>query len=272
MLTSNALSFLGTVTMATAAGILPVLSPLSAIPSPTPVRSADVRLGWRRILLSGVLGFNLLFAAGGVGAAEPGVNVEAGKFITATVSAGLQMLNDTRFDQGQRESRFDALVRQNVDAARAARFVLGRYWNSATDIERRRFAEVYAGYIAHTYAKALPYLNGATIKIVRTSENGDEIAVKTLFNHDRASRPAVCWDTTVYRNDPMCRDADTRWAVDWLLHRTSDGFKIIDVDVEGESLLLNERDEFASLIKRAGGTVAGLTQIIEALAVGEPRS
>jgi phospholipid transport system substrate-binding protein len=271
MLTSNALSFLGTVTMATAAGILPVLSPLSAIPQPTTVPSADVQPSWRRILLYGVFGFNLLFVTGGVGATEP-VNAEADKFITATVSAGLQMLNDTRFDQGQRESRFDALVRQNVDAVRAARFVLGHYWNSSTDLERRRFAEVYASYIARTYAKALPYLNGATIKVVRTSANGDEIEVKTLFNHDRASRPAVCWDTTVYRNDPMCRDADTRWAVDWLLHRTGDGFKIVDVGVEGESLLLNERDEFASLIKRAGGTVAGLTRIIEALVVGEPRS
>ncbi len=159
------------------------------------------------------------------------------------------MLNETRFDQGQRENRFDALVRQNVDAARAARFVLGHYWNSSTDIECRRFAEVYAGHIAHTYAKVLPYLNGATIKVVRISENGDEIEVKTLFNHDHASRPPVCWDTTVYRSDPMCRDADTRWAVDWLLHRTSNGFEI--VDVEGESLLLNERNEFASLIKGA---------------------
>lgn len=271
MLISNALTFLDARTMATAAGIVPVLSPLSAIPAPTSVPSNDVRTGWRRIVLSSVLGFNLLLAPD-VGATETGVNVAASKFITDTVSAGLQVLNDTRFDQGQRESRFDALVRQRVDAARAARFVLGRYWTSSTDMERRHFAEVYAGYIAHTYAKALPYLNGATLKVVRTTENGDEIEVKTLFNHDRASRPAVCWDTTVYRNDPMCRDADTRWAVDWLLHRTGDGFKIVDVEVEGESLLLNERDEFASLIKRAGGTIAGLTRIIEALVVGEPRS
>lgn len=43
MLTSNALSFLGTVTMATAAGILPVPSPLSAIPPPTTIPSADVQ-------------------------------------------------------------------------------------------------------------------------------------------------------------------------------------------------------------------------------------
>lgn len=45
MLTSNALSFLGVRTMATAAGILPVPSPLCAIPSPTPVPSNDVRPG-----------------------------------------------------------------------------------------------------------------------------------------------------------------------------------------------------------------------------------
>jgi phospholipid transport system substrate-binding protein len=272
MLTSNVPSFLGALTMATAAGILPVLSPLSAIPLPTPAPANDVRPGWWRTVLSGALGINLLLAPGSVGATEPTVNVAASKFITETISAGLQMLNDARFDQTQRDSLFETLVRQNVDVDRAARFVLGRHWNSSTDIERQHFAAVYADYIAHTYAKALPYFNGANLKVVRTSENGDEIDVKTLFSHDRASRPAVCLATTMYRNEPICRDADARWDVEWLLHRTGAGFKIVDVDVEGASVLLNERDEFASLIEHAGGTVAGLTRIIEARLVGEPSS
>jgi hypothetical protein len=38
---------------------------------------------------------------------------------------------------------------------------------------------------------------------------------------------------------------------------------IVDVDVEGESLL-NQRDEFATLIARAGGTISGPIRIIEA--------
>ncbi len=272
MLTSNAPNFLGAITMATAAGISPVLSPLSTIPLPTPAPSHDLSPGWWRIVLSGVLGINLLLAPGSAGATEPGVNVAASKFIMETISAGLQMLSDARVDQGQREGLFEALVRQNVDVARAARFVLGRYWNGSTDIERQHFAEVYANYIAHTYAKALPYFSGTTLKVIRTTQNGDDIEVKTLFDHDRASRPGVCLATTVYRSEPICRDADARWDVDWLLHRTGDAFKIVDVDVEGTSVLLTEREEFAALIERAGGTVAGLTRIIEARVVGQPSS
>jgi phospholipid transport system substrate-binding protein len=272
MLTSNAPNFLGAITMATAAGISPGLSPLSTIPLPTQAPAVDPSPGWWRIVLSGVLGINLLLAAGNVGATEPGVNVAASKFIMETVSAGLQMLSDARGDQAQREGLFEALVRQNVDIDRAARFVLGRYWNASTDIERQHFAEVHADYIAHTYAKALPYFSGTTLKVIRTTENGDEIEVKTLFDHDRASRPAFCLATTVYRNEPICRDTDARWDVDWLLHRTGDTFKIVDVDVEGASVLLTERAEFAALIEGAGGTVAGLTRIIEARVAGEPSS
>jgi phospholipid transport system substrate-binding protein len=272
MLISTPVSFLGAKTITTAAGVLPAISPLSAIPLPTSAPLSDVRPGWRRIALSGMVGINLLLAPGVVGATQPDVSVEASKFIAETVSAGLQILHDTRLDQAQRGNRFDALVRQNVDVAGAARFVLGRYWNSSTDMERRRFAEVYANYVASTYAEALRYISGTTLKIVRATKNGDEIAVKTLFNHDRASTPAVCWGTTVYRSEPMCRDADARWEVNWLLHRGGDGFKIVDVNVDGESLLLNQRDEFASLIGRAGGTVAGLTGIIEARVGAEPSS
>ena len=244
MQTSNA-RFLGAITMAAAAG-------------------------WWRIVLSGVSGIVLLLASGNVGATELGVNVEASKFITETVSAGREMLDDTRFDQAQGERLFEELIRQNVDFARAAKFVLGRYWGSATDMERQHFAEVYADYIARTYAKALPHFRGTTLEVVRTIEHGDEIEVKTLFNHDRASRPAVCSESAMYRNDPICRDANARWDVDWLLHRTDDAFKIVDVNVAGMSVLLNERDEFASILERAG--VAGLTRIIEARLVGEPSS
>jgi phospholipid transport system substrate-binding protein len=269
---SNALSFLGAKTMAIAAGVVPVLSPLSAIPSPTPAPSSDVCPSWRRIVLSSIVGVNLLVAPGDAGATEAGVSVEAGKFITDTVTAGLQILQDPRLDQAQRESRLGALVLQNVDVAGAARFVLGRYWNSSTDMERRRFAGVYRNYIADTYAKALRYIGGTTLKVVRTTTNGNKIEVKTHFIHDRANKPAVCWGTTVYRSEPMCRDADAGWEVDWLLQRVGGGFKIGDVEVDGESLLLNQRDEFASLIGRAGGTVTGLTGIIEARVGAEPSS
>jgi phospholipid transport system substrate-binding protein len=236
------------------------------------VPSNDVRPRWWRIVLSAAVGTNLLLASGHVGATERPVNAEASKFITDTVSAGLQILNDAQPDQpSERERHFAALMRRNVDVTRAARFVLGRYWNSSTDMERRRFADVYADYIAHAYGKALPYFRGTTLKVVGTIGVGEDIKVKTIFDHDRA-RPAACWNSTLHRNDPMCRDTEARWDVGWLLHRTVDGFKIVDVDVEGESLLLNQRDEFTSLIAREGGTLGGLTRIIEARLSGEQNS
>ena len=39
-------------------------------------------------------------------------------------------------------------------------------------------------------------------------------------------------------------------------------YKIVDVDVEGISMILAQREEFASVIQRNGGTVSGLIQAI----------
>jgi phospholipid transport system substrate-binding protein len=51
--------------------------------------------------------------------------------------------------------------------------------------------------------------------------------------------------------------------VSWRVHKGEDAYKIVDVDVEGVSMMLTQREEFASVIQRSGGTVSGLTQAIE---------
>jgi phospholipid transport system substrate-binding protein len=47
------------------------------------------------------------------------------------------------------------------------------------------------------------------------------------------------------------------------VHNDKGLFKITDVDVEGVSMALAQREEFASVIQRNGGTVAGLNQSLE---------
>jgi len=40
-------------------------------------------------------------------------------------------------------------------------------------------------------------------------------------------------------------------------------YKIVDAEVEGVSMALTERDEFASAIQQQGGTVAALNKALE---------
>jgi phospholipid transport system substrate-binding protein len=46
--------------------------------------------------------------------------------------------------------------------------------------------------------------------------------------------------------------------VEWRLSREAGGWRITDVIVDDVSLAVTQRDEFASVIARSGGQVAGL--------------
>ena len=53
------------------------------------------------------------------------------------------------------------------------------------------------------------------------------------------------------------------------MRKADDGFKIVDVDVEGVSMVLTQREEFSSVIQRSGG-LAGLNKTLqEKLASGD---
>ena len=45
--------------------------------------------------------------------------------------------------------------------------------------------------------------------------------------------------------------------LDWRLTAIDDGWRVLDVMVEGVSLLLTYRNEFATVIERSGGRLAG---------------
>ena len=47
------------------------------------------------------------------------------------------------------------------------------------------------------------------------------------------------------------------------MNKGNNGLKIVDVEVEGVSMALTEREEFASIIQRNGGSVASLNQAMQ---------
>ena len=46
--------------------------------------------------------------------------------------------------------------------------------------------------------------------------------------------------------------------VDWRIRAGDDSYKVVDVIVEGVSMVITQRDEFSSVIRRSGGNVEGL--------------
>src|SRR5215831_13838924 len=66
----------------------------------------------------------------------------------------------------QRVARFHQLFREDFDVPAIARFVLGRYWRSATEAEQQEFVKLFEDYIALAYANRLAEYSGETLKVL----------------------------------------------------------------------------------------------------------
>lgn len=161
-------------------------------------------------------------------------------FVDGLVQQALTTLNNPQMSDAERQQRFSTLLQAGFDIPRIARFVLGRYWLSASDQDRNQFSHLFAQWVVRTYASRFKDYSGETVKVTGARvESPISYVVSSQILHPNGAPP-----TTIY----------------WHVDKTGDGLKIVDVEVEGVSMALTEREEIASAIQRNGGTVAGLNQ------------
>jgi phospholipid transport system substrate-binding protein len=194
----------------------------------------------RRLVL--VVGFALLAAGAPVVPA-----LAAGESAAVVTDFGdhmLQMLNNPQMSPAERQKQFGALLDKDFDFATIGRFVLGRYWQSATDQEKQQFAPVFRDYVVQSYTVRFGEFSGASFKVT-------------------GERPESA-NTSIVRTTVMQKNSPTPAKVDWRVSTTTGSPKITEVIVEGISMSLTHRQEFASLIERQGGGVSGLIQQLKA--------
>jgi phospholipid transport system substrate-binding protein len=166
------------------------------------------------------------------------------KFIDSLVDNALQTLRNPGLPDGEREARLGSMLTQNFDIPRIARYVLGRYWLSASDDERKAFVHLFERWIVRTYAARLgQYTTTATVKVTGARPESDTGAV-VMSQIIRPSGPPT--------------------KIEWRVRREGDAYRVLDIDVEGVSMALSEREQVAATIQRNGGTVASLNRTLAA--------
>jgi len=164
---------------------------------------------------------------------------DAARFIDALVADATQTLRDPLLAPPVREERLRTLLMQNFDMPRVARYVLGRYWTTASADERQAFAGLFEQWVVRSYAARLAEYRDETVKVTGARAESDTGAVVS--------------SQIVHPNGPPTK-------VDWRVRNDGGAYHIIDIDVEGVSLALTERDEIAAVIQRNGGTVTALNR------------
>ncbi|HXP76634.1 MAG TPA: ABC transporter substrate-binding protein [Stellaceae bacterium] len=185
-----------------------------------------------------VLGFGFALLAAGTPIVPA---LAAGESTAVVADFGnhmLQMLNDPQVPTAERQKRFGALLDKDFDFVKIGRFVLGRYWQTATDQEKQEFAPVFRDYVVQSYSVRFGEFDSVTFKVTG----------------ERPESPT----STIVSTTVMQRGGQTPAKVDWRVATDADSPKITEVIVDGISMSLTHRQEFASLIERSGGGVSGL--------------
>ena len=132
----------------------------------------------------------------------------------------------------EREAAFRDIMVAGFDIPLVARFVLGRHWKAASEQQRTAYSAVFVDFIVRVYASRFDSYGGEQFvagKVIQ-DESSDEIV------RGRIVRPAGA--------DPI--------KVDFRVRSTNGSYKVIDVNVEGISMLHTHRIEFASVVNRKG--------------------
>ena len=182
------------------------------------------------ILLAGVLTPVIPAAA----AADPAA------MINDLGSRALQVLGKNT-PQSERVARFRELLREDFDVPGIGRFVLGRYWNTATPEQRAEFVKLFEDYVAIAYATRLAEYTGENFKVTGSRPEADGAIVSSQIIRPSGAAPVK---------------------VDWRLTGRNGNYKISDVSVDGISMAVTQRSEFASVIQHNGGQVQGLITML----------
>ncbi len=192
----------------------------------------------RRWLLIGgsVLIVGMLLAARPAAAAADPAAV-----ITDLGNQALQVLG-RNVDRNERVARFRQLFSEDFDVPRIARFVLGRYWRIATPQQQQEFIRLFTSYIALAYSDRLAEYSGETLRVTGSRAGADGSVVSSEIMRPNGAPPAK---------------------IDWVLNQQDGAYKVSDVIVEGVSMAVTQRSEFASVIQRDGGQVQGLISALQ---------
>jgi phospholipid transport system substrate-binding protein len=141
-----------------------------------------------------------------------------------------------------RERQFRSLFDEGFDVQRISQFVLGPYWRTASEDQRREFKELFESYVVHAYTVRFNEYRDEQFKVMGARAEGDASSLVSSQVVRGGNAPAV--------------------KIDWRIGKSEQGFKITDVIVEGISMAVTQRQEFASVIQHGGGQVDALLALL----------
>ncbi|MDX2224285.1 MAG: ABC transporter substrate-binding protein [Rhodospirillaceae bacterium] len=154
---------------------------------------------------------------------------------------GITEVLEAPVPQKEKTVRFRKLFVEFFDIPAIGRFVLGRFARAVQPADLERFQKLFEDVIVYTWTRRFGEYKGESLNVKDSAPDGDAGA---LVNSDIVGKGGQAF------------------AVSWRLRKRETGFRIVDVIVEGVSMAITYRNEYASIIQKSGG-MAGLFSLME---------
>jgi phospholipid transport system substrate-binding protein len=173
-------------------------------------------------------------------AAPAALAASAVDFVRNAGERTFESLGDGAISDAERQRRFRTILTDTFDLPTIGQFVLGRYWRQSSDAQKSEYLRLFEEFIVQAYSNRFKDLGGKRFAVgVSQPVTADDTLVQSEISESKGPPIRVNWRVRNVPNVPS-------------------GYKVVDVQVEGVSMSITQRDEFAAVIRTSGGSVDGL--------------
>jgi phospholipid transport system substrate-binding protein len=169
----------------------------------------------------------------------------ASTFVADLGERAIAVLAQRDMGKAQRQRALAELLVTGFDMKVISRLALGRPYRDLAPAQRSDYEELFRRFVLETYGARLANYSGEQLRILReTPASDDDVVVSSEIGKAGA--------------EPL--------RVDWRVRRGAGGLRIVDVVVEGVSMIVTQRNEFQAVVDARG--VGGLLDLLRERVAG----
>ncbi len=151
--------------------------------------------------------------------------------INAVSSEVIEVLRDKSIPISTRKAKVEAIIYRYIDFETLSRLVMARNWRNLSDAQQVEFMKEFKKHLSHTYGDNIDNFRNEKVAILseREEKRGD-VTVKSK----------------------ILRGGTDDILVDYRLRQRDKNWRIIDVVIEGVSMVANFRSQFQEIMTSGG--------------------
>ena len=153
---------------------------------------------------------------------------EEENFVTSFADSAISILSSDSLSDAERTSSFTELVMSSIDLNLISKFVLSKAWKNASDEQKEKYLIAFKDYFVNSYANKLDQYTGEKVDVIGSQEAGKYVIVESNIIREGTDTLKI--------------------NLKWRLLNKDNHIKIIDLNIEGISLVIAQREEFQSFL------------------------